>query len=128
MNYRFNRFITLDTGPVELIHLKELDLPQTNQEYGQNKKSTPIFMVFDISPDGDGTPKNNVREVRLKEAPAMTWGYVNGRTKWGVGAMGAQGMVSSSMDPAAEIWMEDRSDIFVEDMSRMVLIEEAPQY
>jgi len=128
VNYRFNRLITLDTGPIELIHLKELDLPQTNQEYGQNKKSTPIFMVFDISPDGDGTPKNNVREVRFKEAPSMTWGYINGRTKWGASAMSSQGMISSSMDPACSIWMEDRSDIFVEDLSRMVLIEEAPQY
>ncbi len=58
----------------------------------------------------------------------MTWGYINGRTKWSAGSMGAQGMISSSMDPAASVWMEDRSDIFVDDLSRMVLIEENPQY
>lgn len=127
VNYRFTKLVTLDTGPIELIHLKELDQPQTNQEYGQNKKSTPVFLVFDISPEGDGTPKRNVREVRLKEAPSMTWGYVNGRTSW-QGHQGSQGMISSSMDPATSIWMEDRSDIFVEDLSRMVLIEEVPQY
>lgn len=127
VNYRFNKLVTLDTGPIELIHLKELDQPQTNQEYGQNKKSTPVFLVFDISPEGDGTPKKNVREVRMKEAPSMTWGYINGRTAW-QGHQGSQGMMSASMDPATSIWMEDRSDIFVEDLSRMVLIEENPQF
>jgi len=64
---------------MEVVHLLELDEPQTNTEYGQNKKSTPIFIVFDISPEGDGTPKNNVREVRMQGAPSMTWGYVDGR-------------------------------------------------
>lgn len=127
VNYRFSKLITLDTGTIELRHLKELDLPQTNTEYGQNKKSTPIFMVFDITPDGDGTPKNNVREVRMKGAPSMTWGYVNGRTSV-QGHAASQGMISSSLSPTATVWMEDRSDIFVEDLSRMVLIEEVPQY
>jgi hypothetical protein len=123
----FSKIWTLDTGTIELIHLKELDQPQTNTEFGQNKKSTPVFLVFDISPEGDGTPKNNVREVRLKGAPSMTWGYINGRQAW-QGHAASQGMVSSSMDPATSIWMEDRCDIFVEDLSRMVLIEENPQY
>lgn len=127
VNYRFSKLVTLDTGPIELIHLKELDLPQTNQEFGQNKKSTPIFLVFDISPEGDGTPKNNVREVRLKGAPSMTWGYINGRSAW-QGFAATQGMMSSSMDPSSTCWMEDRSDIFVEDLSRMVIIEENPQF
>lgn len=127
VNYRFSKLITLDTGTIELRHLKELDLPQTNNEFGQNKKSTPIFIVFDITPDGDGTPKNNVREVRLKEAPSMTWGYVNGRTSY-QGHAASQGMISSSMSPTTTVWMEDRSDIFVEDLSRMVIIEENPQY
>lgn len=123
----FSRIWTLDTGTIELRHLKELDLPQTNNEFGQNKKSTPIFMVFDITPDGDGTPKNNVREVRMKGAPSMTWGYVNGRTNV-QGHAASQGMISSSLSPTCTVWMEDRSDIFVEDLSRMVLIEELPLF
>lgn len=127
VNYAFDSVVTMDTGEIRLKHLKELDLPQTNLEFGQNKKSTPIFLVFDITPEGDGTPKNNIREVRLKGAPSMTWGYINGRGSW-QGHAASQGMMSSSMDPAAVCWMEDRSDIFIEDMSRMVLIEENPQY
>jgi len=127
ISYAFSSVVTRETGKIELIHLKELDEPQTNSEYGQNKKSTPIFMVFDISPDGDGTPKNNVREVRLKGAPSMTWGYINGRTHY-MGFMASQGMMSSSMDPGYTVWMEDRADLFVEDLSRMVLIEELPQF
>lgn len=127
VDYRFNKLITLDTGPIELIHLKELDQPQTNEEYGQNKKSTPVFLVFDISPESDGTPKNNIREIRLRQAPSMTWGYINGRTHY-QGHQASQGMISSSMDPKTTVWMEDRCDLFVEDLSRMVLIEEIPLF
>jgi hypothetical protein len=127
LSMNFSSVWTLDTGDIEIIHLKELDQPQTNEEFGQNKKSTPIYLVFDISPNGDGTPKNNVREVRLKGAPSMTWGYINGRTSW-QGHQASQGMISSSMAPQATVWMEDRCDIFVEDLSRMVIIEENPQY
>lgn len=127
MNYRFNKFYSVDTGWVEVIHLQELDQPQTNSEFGQNKKSTPVYIVFDISPNGDGTPRNNVREVRMKGAPSMTWGYVDGRQSH-LGHFASQGMNSASMFPGYTMWMEDRSDIFVEDLSKMVLIEEVPQY
>lgn len=127
LQMNFSRIWTLDTGWIDVIHLKELDQPQTNEEFGQNKKSTPVFLVFDISPNSDGTPKNNIREVRLKGAPTMTWGYINGRQHWN-GHQASQGMISSSMAPQATVWMEDRCDLFVEDLSRMVLIEENPQY
>jgi hypothetical protein len=43
-----------------------------------NKKSTPVFMVFDVSPMSDGSLINNIREVRMKGAPSMTWGYIDG--------------------------------------------------
>lgn len=127
LNYAFSSAVTRETGRIELVHLKELDEPQTNLEYGQNKKSTPVFMVFDISPEGDGTPKSNVREVRPKGAPSMTWGYVDGRQSH-LGFAASQGMQSANMFPGYKIWYEDRADIFVEDMSRMVLIEELPLY
>lgn len=125
LNYAFSGVVTRETGRIELVHLKELDEPQTSLEFGQNKKSTPIFMVFDISPEGDGTPKNNVREVRPKGAPAMTWGYVDGR--WShLGFAASQGMQSANTFPGYTIWYEERVDLFVEDLSRMVLIEELP--
>lgn len=127
VNYAFESVITMETGQISLIHLTELDLPQTNSEFGQNKKSTPIFMVFDVSPDGDGTPKNNIREVRRKSRPSMTWGYVDGAVHH-MGFAKSQGMSSANMNPWYEMWFKDRADIFIEDLSRTVLIEEIPTF
>lgn len=126
-NFAFDSMVTRETGKVELIHLKELDLPQTNLEFGQNKKSAPVFMVFDVSPSSDGSMTNNIREVRLKGAPSMTWGYIDG-TAHHLGFAKSQGMSSANKFPGYEIWMKDRNDIFIEDLSRTVLIEEIPQF
>lgn len=127
LNYAFNAMVTRETGRIDLVHLKELDLPQTNLEFGSNKKSTPIFLVFDVSPNGDGSLKNNIREVRQKGAPSMKWGYVDGRTSH-LGFAASQGMQSGSMQPGYTVWMEDRYDVFIEDLSRCVIIEQVPQY
>jgi hypothetical protein len=126
-NFAFDAMVTRETGRVELIHLKELDLPQTNLEFGQNKKSTPVFMVFDVSPMSDGSLVNNIREVRMKGAPSMTWGYIDG-TRHHLGFAKSQGMSSANKFPGYEIWMKDRCDVFIEDLSRTVLIEEIPQF
>jgi len=126
-NFAFDSMITRETGKVELIHLRELDLPQTNLEFGQNKKSTPVFMVFDVSPSTDGGLMNNIREVRMKGSPSMTWGYVDGRQHH-LGFAKSQGMSSANKFPGYQIWMEDRCDVFIEDLSRTVLIEEIPQF
>lgn len=126
-NFAFDSMITRETGKVQLIHLKELDLPQTNLEFGQNKKSTPVFMVFDVSPVNDGGLMNNITEVRMKGAPSMTWGYIDGRQHH-LGFARSQGMSSANKFPGYQIWMEDRCDIFIEDLSRTVLIEEIPQF
>lgn len=125
-NWAFDSFVTRETGKVELVHLKELDLPQSNLEFGQNKKSTPIFFVFDVSPGADGSLVNNIREVRLKDRPSMTWGYIDG-TAHHLGFAKSQGMSSANKFPGYEIWMKDRCDIFIEDLSRTVVIEEIPQ-
>ena len=126
-NFAFDSMITRETGKVELIHLRELDLPQTNLEFGQNKKSTPVFMVFDVSSSDGGGLMNNIREVRMKGAPSMTWGYIDGRQHH-LGFAKSQGMSSANKFPGYQIWMEDRCDIFIEDLSRTVLIEEIPQF
>lgn len=127
LNFAFDSFVTRETGTVDLVHLKELDLPQTNLEFGQNKKSTPIFFVFDVSPTSDGGLVNNIREVRRSGTPSMQWGYVDGRRSH-LGAFKSQGMQSANKFPGYTIWMEDRSDVFIEDLSRTVLIEEIPQF
>lgn len=124
-NWAFDSFITRETGKVELVHLTELDLPQLSDEYGQNKKSPPVFMVFDISPNGDGSLRENVREVRLKSEPNMTWGYIDGR-RHHLGHFASHGHSAANMFNGYKIFMDDRSDVFIEDLSRMVLIEEIP--
>lgn len=125
--FAFDSAVTMETGRIELIHLKELDLPQTNLEFGQNKKSTPVFIVFNVSPLSDGTLANSIREVRLKGQPSMTWGYVDGR-RHHLGFAASQGMSSANKFPGYEIWMEDRHDVFIEDLSAAVLIEEIPNF
>jgi len=70
---------------------------------------------------------DNIREVRRAGTPNMQWGYIDGRRSH-LGAMKSQGFTASNKFPGYEIWMEDRSDVFVEDMSRTVLIEEIPQF
>lgn len=125
--FAFNAMVSRETGRIDIFHLKELDLPQSNLEFGQNKKSTPVFMVFDVSPSSDGSLVNNIREVRHKGSPSMTWGYVDGRQHH-LGFARSQGMSSANMFPGYTIWMEDRCDIFIEDLSRTVLIEEIPQF
>lgn len=126
-NWAFESMITRETGEVSLVHLKELDLPQSNLEFGQNKKSTPVFFVFDVSPSSDGSMVNNIREVRMSGRPSMTWGYIDG-TAHHLGFARSQGMSSANKFPGYELWMKDRCDIFIEDLSRTVLIEEIPQF
>lgn len=126
-NWAFDSMVTRETGRIDLVHLKELDLPQSNLEFGQNKKSTPIFFVFDVSPSGDGSMINNMREVRMSGRPSMTWGYIDG-TAHHLGFAKSQGMSSANKFPGYELWMKDRCDIFIEDLSRTVLIEEIPQF
>lgn len=126
-NWAFDSMITRETGKIELVHLKELDLPQTNVDFGQNKKSTPTFFVFNVSPESDGSMVNNIREVRMESRPSMTWGYIDG-TAHHLGFAKSQGMSSANKFPGYQLWMKDRADVFIEDLSRTVLIEEIPQY
>lgn len=126
VDYGFDMMFSMETGTVEVSHLTELDLPQTNAEFGQNKMSTPLFLVFDLT-SPDGGLQNNIREVRQAGAPSMTWGYIDGRAHH-LGFAASQGMSSSSKNPGYTLWMEDRADVFIEDLSRTVIIEEIPQF
>jgi hypothetical protein len=126
-NWAFESMITRETGKVELIHLRELDLPQTSDEFGQNKKSTPVYMVFDVSPNRDGSLRENIREVRKKGRPSMTWGYIDGR-RHHLGFAKSQGHSAANKFDGYTCFFDDRADVFIEDLSRCVLIEELPQY
>jgi len=125
--WAFNSMFSTETGLIEVIHLQELDQPQLNAEFGQNKRATPLYIAFDISPDSDGTLKANVKRVRLSGSPDMTWGYVDGRQSH-LGHAASKGMQSANTFPGYKIWMEDRVDVFIEDLSGCMLIEELPQY
>lgn len=118
----FDMMFSMETGKVEVSHLRELDLPQNQNDYDFNKKSAPIFFVFDLT-NPDGGLSNNVRTVRQKGAPGMTWGYVDGRQHH-LGFAASQGMSSANMFPGYKIWYEDREDVFIEDASRVVILEE----
>lgn len=126
LDWGFDGVVTAETGNIEVVHLMELDLPQLNGEFSRNKKSPPVFLVFNVSPDSDGTLTDNIREVRHEQEASMTWGYVDGRIHH-LGHAASKGMTSANSNPWYEIWMEDRSDLFIEDLSTAVLIEEIPQ-
>lgn len=126
VNYGFEAAVTMETGLIEVAHLMELDLPQLNSEYGQNAYSAPVFMAFDVSNPTGGMFKG-IREVRQEGAPSMTWGYVDGRQSH-LGHYASKGMQSASMEPGYQIWMEDRCDVFIEDLSRCVIMEQIPQF
>jgi len=127
LDYAFSGMVTRETGEITLSHLRELDLPQNSTQYGQNLKSTPIYMVFDVSPDGDGSLKGNIREVRMEGRPSMTWGYIDGR-RHHLGFAASKGHSAGQKLDAYTIFMDDRYDVFVEDLSRCVLIEEEPAF
>lgn len=123
LNFAFSSFITRETGEVNVVHLTELDLPQTNLEFGQNKKSTPIFIVFDVTTGGG--MGSNIRPVKYRDQPSIMWSYINGR-RHHLGAYASQGHDAANQFPGYMIQMEAREDIFIEDLSRAVLIEELP--
>lgn len=126
-NFGFDRIKTRETGIIELVHLTELDQPSTSTEFGQNKRSTPIFIVLDLtSPDG-GIAQDNIRLVRRQGVPNLMWSYQDGRMHH-LGPMVSQGHTASNSFSGYKIMMETRWDIFIEDMSRCVLIEEEPQF
>lgn len=125
VNYGFGEAYTMETGRIEVAHLAELDKPRLNGNLGAGKYTPPIFIAFDISESEGGL--KNIREVRIKGAPSMTWGYVNGRAHH-LGFANSKGMDSANMFPGYQMWMEDRSDIFIEDFSKCVIFEELPQF
>jgi hypothetical protein len=124
LDYAFDSFVTRETGLVSLVHLTELDLPQTATEFGQNKKSTPVYFVFDVS-NSDGGMVNNIREVRRKNRPNLLWSYVDGR-RHHLGAYASQGHSAAHTGDYYTMTMDDICDVFIEDLSRTVLIEEQP--
>src|SRR5690606_6077050 len=93
---------SMESGIVEVSHLKELDVPQSQLDFECNKRSTPIFFVFD-STNPEGGVSNNIRTVRHEGAQGMTWGYVDGRMHH-LGHLSSKGMQSANKFPGYQIW------------------------
>lgn len=127
LNFGMSKFYSMETGIVELVHLAELDLAKNKIDQTAGKKTPPKFLVLDVSPKGNGLPQQNIREVRHKGMPSATWGHINGRRHY-LGHAASQGMDSANMFPGYKFWMEDRNDVFIEDLTRTFLIEQNPQY
>ena len=62
----------------------------------------------------------------MKGSPSMPLVYIYG-IRLHLRFAKSQGMSSANKFPGYEIWMKDRCDVFIEDLSRTVLIEEIPQ-
>lgn len=127
LNFGFDSVWTRETGVTSLIHLAELDEFQTNNNLGQNRKSTPVFLVFDVSPTSDGSLTNNIRMVKRAGTPLLRWGYTDGKMSH-LGPMASQGFQQANSFDGYKIDMMTRNDVFIEDLSRCVLIEELPLY
>lgn len=127
LNFAFDSVITRETGMISLIHLQELEEFQSNSNIGQNKKATPVFLVFDVSPNSDGSLTNNLRMVKRQGTPLLRWNYVDGQMSH-LGPMASQGHNAANSFDGYKIDMSTRNDIFIEDLSRCVLIEELPLY
>jgi hypothetical protein len=82
-------------------------------------------MVFNITPESDGMPYDNVRLVRRAGTPNIKWGYQDGLTSH-LGSMASQGHQMGMGMNAYKIKMETRWDVHVEDASKCVLIEQNP--
>lgn len=119
LTFDFSHFTTRQTGKVEFKILEQLNESVTRLEQGPNKKAAPIFMVLDIS-KGKGA---NIRDLKLKNRPNMTWGYINGTT----GILGSDRVASVTRDPLCTWWMKDYAGIYLEDPTRTVIIKEYPQ-
>jgi len=122
-NYAFDMMFSMETGVVEVSHLKDLDLRYGFAQTAVSRKTPPIFFIFDIT-NPDGGMQNNIREIRQKGNPSMTYGYIPGRQS-PFGNM--QGGMSASKKPGYTMWFEDRFDIFIEDLSKVVVFEQVPQ-
>jgi hypothetical protein len=127
LNFGFDSVWTRETGVTSLVHLAELDQFGTQHSRNNNRKATPIFMVFDVSPSSDGSITNNLRMVRRAGTPLLRWSYVDGQMHH-LGPMASQGHSAASSFDGYTINMATRNDIFIEDLSRCVLIEELPLY
>lgn len=127
LNWGVSGVITEETGLIRMVYLPELDVRHTEQEYGRTRRRAPVFMSLDVLNNTQNSIKNNLRIVRPKGQPGPTWGYIDGRRSHN-GFSASQGMMSASKYPGSTIWMEDRCDLRIDDLSRTLLIEEEQDF
>ena len=127
LNWGVNGVVTEETGRIRMVLLPELDYRSTDKEYGKTRQRPPVFLSLDVLNNSEQSIKNNIRIVRPKGQPGPTWGYIDGRRSHN-GFAASQGMQSASKYPGSTIWMEDRCDLRIDDLSRTLLIEEESSF
>lgn len=127
LNWGVSNIVTEETGLITIKELPDLDWRGTEFEYGRTKNRAPVFMSLDVLNNQENSIKNNIRIVRPKGQPGPTWGYIDGRRSHN-GFSASQGMQSASKFPGSTIWMEDRCDLRIDDLSRTFLMEEEPDF
>lgn len=127
LNWGVNGVVTEETGRIRMEYLPDLDHRGTEYEYGVTRRRSPVFLSLDVLNNGNNAIKNNIRIVRPKGKPGPSWGYINGR--WSNrGFSATQGMNSASKFPGTTMWIDDRCDLRVDDLSRTLLIEEEQDF
>jgi hypothetical protein len=121
--YGFDRMHAPETGVMSISHLSELDQAGPNSDFEQAYHRKPRFMVFNITPESDGMPYDNIRLIRRAGVPNFQWGYVDGLTSH-LGPMASQGHQMAHGGNWYTIHYETRWDVHIEDASKCVLIEQ----
>lgn len=116
--FQFDHYMTVETGPVEFIELEQLNNYSTFAELGPNKKTPPIFIILDVSDEGNA----GIREVKLSTRPSMSTHIIQGAT-----GFGPSQTLASSKNAYNTYLMKDFCGIFLEDPTRTVIIKEYPR-
>jgi hypothetical protein len=122
-SWSFSKMYSTETGLVEVVHLSELDNDDLSGTTYAGRYKDPIFLILDVSNSSNGSLKDNIREVRMKGRPNMIWGYMDGLRHHN-GAFASQGHSMGHKADSYTVIMKERVDPFVEDFSKMVLIEQ----
>lgn len=116
----FSWFHTKETGKVEFVELEQLNQADTWLEQSKGKRVPPIFIILDVSGEGN----MGMRELKLEGRPNMLSAYIPGVTSFN----GVDSVLAASRNPYQTWLMKDFTGIFLEDPTRTVIMKEIPQF
>jgi len=119
--FGFDRYHSKETGEVEFVELEQLNEANTFLEQGPNKRVTPLFIILDVS---GGASMSGIRELKLKSRPNGLSAYIPGVTSFN----GTESVLAASKNPYQTWMMKDFTGLFLEDLTKTVIIKEMPQF